>query len=617
MQYFRNLKIGMKLIMAILAVVAMTTFLGIFSMFQLSRVNDVTVDITTNWLPSVQLLGKLTEDINLVRRVALVHSMTRDKNVLASYEKQGEGALADLKEASAKYQKLISSDEQRRLYERFHASWVSYTDYHNRVLTLSRDMKKDEAMALNVEAKKFFDETMDGLNEDVALNAKGAAAATANAESLYKSSRALIIVMLLVCAAAGVALAITIGSAISKSLKVGVNAANKLAQGDLSIRIDNPSQDEAGMLLRALDTTVKSMQEVTSVAQELACGNLLVNVKPRSEADSLMKALADMVKRLSEVVVEVKGSADNVAAGSSVLSQSSQQLSQGATEQASSIEEISSSMEEMSSNIKQNADNATQTEKIALKAASNAKEGGDAVAKTVDAMKQIASKISIIEEIARQTNLLALNAAIEAARAGEHGRGFAVVASEVRKLAERSQRAAGEITELSGTSVKIAERAGELLGKILPDVQKTSELVQEITAASREQDAGAAQINKAIQQLDQVIQQNASGSEETSSTSEELASQAGQLQTAIAFFKIDATAATTFHAPSKYVVHHSPVAHPVTHPSIHLQHPKVETGKAEPASPPAKRPSNGQGMTLNLGHDGDDAGFEEFSGEER
>jgi len=230
-------------------------------------------------------------------------------------------------------------------------------------------------------------------------------------------------------------------------------------------------------------------------------------------------------------------------------------------------------------------------------------------------MKQIASKISIIEEIARQTNLLALNAAIEAARAGEHGRGFAVVASEVRKLAERSQRAAGEITELSGTSVKIAERAGELLGKILPDVQKTSELVQEITAASREQDAGSAQINKALQQLDQVIQQNAAGSEETSSTSEELSGQASQLQTAIAFFKID-TAATS-HASARQVVAAHHTTRPVVHPSTHLQHPKVERAQTALPTPAAKKPSNGKGVTVHLDSDAEDSGFEEFMGEER
>ncbi|MEW6521939.1 MAG: methyl-accepting chemotaxis protein, partial [Thermodesulfobacteriota bacterium] len=208
-------------------------------------------------------------------------------------------------------------------------------------------------------------------------------------------------------------------------------------------------------------------------------------------------------------------------------------------EQAAAAEEASSSMEQMSSNIRQNADNALQTEKIAVKSASDAQEGGKAVNQTVGAMKEIAGKISIIEEIARQTNLLALNAAIEAARAGEHGKGFAVVASEVRKLAERSQKAAAEISELSSASVEVAEKAGDMLSKMLPDIQKTAELVQEISAASKEQDTGAEQINKAIQQLDQVIQQNAGASEEMSSTAEELSAQAEQLQGIIAFFKVD------------------------------------------------------------------------------
>jgi len=207
-------------------------------------------------------------------------------------------------------------------------------------------------------------------------------------------------------------------------------------------------------------------------------------------------------------------------------------------------------MEQMAANIRQNADNAMQTEKIASKSAEDAKKGGESVAKTLAAMKEIASKISIIEEIARQTNLLALNAAIEAARAGEHGKGFAVVAAEVRKLAERSQHAAAEISELSGSSVEVAEQAGRMLSEMVPDIQRTAELVQEISAASKEQDTGAEQVNQAIMQLDQVIQQNASASEEMASTSEELSSQAEQLQDTISFFKVDTKAGSKVrHAP--------------------------------------------------------------------
>ena len=312
------------------------------------------------------------------------------------------------------------------------------------------------------------------------------------------------------------------------------------------------------IITRALDKAVV-------LAQKLAEGDLTAYADADStdEAGQLLIGMKNMVDKLKLIVADVKTAADNVAVGGKQMSASSEQMSQGATEQAASAEEVSSSMEEMVSNIKQNADNAQQTEKIALKSAEDAREGGKAVIETVAAMKEIASKISIIEEIARQTNLLALNAAIEAARAGEHGKGFAVVATEVRKLAERSQVAAGEIGKLSTRSVEVAEKAGNMLERIVPDIQRTAELVSEINAASNEQNTGAEQINKAIQQLDQVIQQNASGTEEIASTAEELASQAAQLQDTIAFFKVgdkDAhvRAATTVKAMAKAA---SPVAH--------------------------------------------------------
>jgi methyl-accepting chemotaxis protein len=287
-----------------------------------------------------------------------------------------------------------------------------------------------------------------------------------------------------------------------------------------------------------------------AIANAVAAGDLTqtAEVQSNDEVGDLVTALNGTVEKLREVVGQVTSAAENMSSGSQELSASAEQLSQGSTEQASSTEEASSSMEEMAANVKQNAENAQTTEKMATQSAQDAEASGVAVGKAVEAMQTIAQKINIVQEIARQTDLLALNAAVEAARAGEHGKGFAVVASEVRKLAERSQAAAAEIGTLSTDTVKVAQEAGSMLAKLVPDIKKTAELVEEITAACREQDVGSTQINQAIQQLDKVTQQNAAASEEVSATSEELAAQAEQLQSTIAFFKTDGSAAATDRA---------------------------------------------------------------------
>ncbi len=323
----------------------------------------------------------------------------------------------------------------------------------------------------------------------------------------------------------------------TENLRQKATLADRIAAGDLSVDA-KPSSDQDTLGIAMLNM-VSNLRSTAKVADQIANGDLTVSPRPLSEQDILGIALKSMVERLRGVVADAIAASTNVSSGSQELSSSSEQLSQGATEQASAAEEASASMEQMAANIKQNADNAAQTEKIARQSSRDAEASGQAVNRAVSAMRTIAQKISIVQEIARQTDLLALNAAVEAARAGEHGKGFAVVASEVRKLAERSQAAAAEISELSGDTVQVATEAGEMLNRLVPDIQKTAELVSEISAACREQDIGASQINEAIQQLDKVTQQNAGASEEVSATSEELAAQAEELQASIAFFRVD------------------------------------------------------------------------------
>jgi methyl-accepting chemotaxis protein len=387
------------------------------------------------------------------------------------------------------------------------------------------------------------------------------------------------------------------------SLRESASMVDKVAEGDLSVDVKPRSdKDTLSLSLRAM---VANLRDTAALADQVADGDLTVQPTPLSNRDTLGLALERMVERLRGVVADAIAASENVSAGSQELSVTSEQMSQGATEQATAAEQASASMEEMSANIKQNADNAMQTEKIARQSAIDAATSGDAVNRAVDAMRTIAEKITIVQEIARQTDLLALNAAVEAARAGEHGRGFAVVASEVRKLAERSQTAASEISAVSSDTVKAAQSAGDMLTELVPNIRKTAELVSEISAACREQDIGSSQINEAIQQLDKVTQQNASASEEMSATSEELAAQSEELQASIAYFRINANGAPARRSAPRSAAKRPPAA------TV-----RKSAASSAPRQSVAAQQTRAKGFALDLTHGGpdvDDADFREYA----
>ncbi|MVA36611.1 methyl-accepting chemotaxis protein [Agrobacterium vitis] len=538
--------IKLKLALAFGLIILMSGAMATMAIINLSSLNSAISDIIAGPAANLRNSSDLSD--------AILSSIRDEKNAIINVDPNKiDEYVGGVKERRALINDLLvklDADTNPLIKEkvaqfRTHLpGWITMQDSILKLAIENTDASNKQAGEISMgEGAKLTAsllQSLGSLNGQISADLKQTDEAT---NEQYDFSRNSLIAGLGILLVLSVAIAVWIALGINSGLKKIKTVADAVAIGDLGQDIDIRSNDEIRDVVESVKVMTGNLRETAAIANQIADGNLTVAPKPLSDKDTLGQSLQLMVERLRGVVGDALSASDNVSSGSQQLSSASEQVSQGATEQASSAEEASASMEEMAANIKQNADNAAQTEKIARQSSKDAEASGEAVNRAVGAMRTIAEKISIVQEIARQTDLLALNAAVEAARAGEHGKGFAVVASEVRKLAERSQAAAAEISTLSGQTVQVATEAGEMLTRLVPDIRKTADLISEISAACREQDIGASQINEAIQQLDKVTQQNAGASEEMSATSEELAAQAEELQASIAFFKVDGAGA--------------------------------------------------------------------------
>ncbi len=528
MQWFMKLKLGQKLILTFICGALLTAAVGGYSLINIMKVGDLVNSMYVNNLVAMQHLS-------VAGTKFIVHSRAATRmptQTLADIEQTLERSKkhwSNYEEELALYRATLLSDTEQQILQKIETQIPQYQKLVNQVVELMRAGKTQEAARVSNsdlrliagDVEKNFDDLIDELER------QGDAADKSAVEQVRKVEYTLagaISVAIVLAISFGLVVTRIITRQLGGEPDYATDIVSRVAAGDLTVRVDLHKGDDS----------------------------------------SLLAAMQSMVTRLTEVIADVRTSADGLASASEQVSSAATTLSQNSSEQAASVEETSASLEEMSATVSQNAENAEVTDNIASKSSSDATEGGNAVRETVAAMKAIAEKISIIDDIAYQTNLLALNAAIEAARAGDHGRGFAVVAAEVRKLAERSQVAAQEIGSLAGSSVGLAERAGHLLAEMVPSINKTADLVKEISAASQEQRSGLNQINVAVLELSKTTQTNASASEELSATSEEMSAQAAQLQDMMRFFNTGEADADTLrksvHARASAVAAITPVA---------------------------------------------------------
>ena len=513
-----KLKISTRLTGAFSLLVVLLLTVAVSALLQLRNLQEDVQEINANWLPSVQAVGAVDSQMANLRLTLLTHVLSTSEAEIAALDRQIEAERAQLGEARKRYEKLISSPEEQKLYDEFSANWTKYVEVNNRALALSR--QNDNAGAteiMNKESRPLYLVNKALMDKLVKLNADGAAQAAEGSAATYASARNVLVGVSVVAVLLAAVIAAWLIRSITAPLAKAVEVADRVAGGDLTGEITIHSMDETGLLLGALQRMQQSLVRTVSA---------------------------------------VRNNAEGVASASAQIASGNNDLSARTEEQASALEETAASMEELGSTVRQNADNARAANQLAVNASTVAVQGGDVVAEVVETMKginassaKIADIISVIDGIAFQTNILALNAAVEAARAGEQGRGFAVVAGEVRSLASRSAEAAKEIKALITASVErveqgslLVDKAGTTMAEVVTAIRRVTDIMGEISAASSEQSAGVGQVGEAVTQMDQATQQNAALVEEMAAAASALNAQAGELVQAVAVFKLDASA---------------------------------------------------------------------------
>ena len=550
-----NLKISTRLAGAFGLLVLLLVGLAVAAYSQLSSIHDDTLDLADSWLPSVQVVNQMQTQATGDRVAVATHILNTDEAAMGGIEQeitQGRDKLAKQRQT---YEKLISSPEEKRLYEEFSAAWKKYAETNDKVLAHSRKNENDQARALlQGESRQNYVAAMALLDKLVELNGAGAEQSKAASERSYSVALTTLFVTAALAIAVAVVAALWLIRSITGPLARAVHAADLVAAGDLTVQIQADSQDETGKLLQSLDK---------------------------------------MQQALVRTVSTVRQNAESVASASAQIASGNHDLSARTESQASALEETAASMEELGSTVRQNADNARQANQLAVSASTVAVQGGEVVSQVVETMKgittasnKIADIIGVIDGIAFQTNILALNAAVEAARAGEQGRGFAVVASEVRSLAGRSAEAAKEIKSLISASVERveqgniqAEKAGETMTEVVNAIRRVTDIMGEISAASSEQSAGVSQVGEAVTQMDQATQQNAALVEQMAAAAGSLSGQARELVQAVAQFRLAQQDAVA--APPR------PPARAVPAPTVSAPSPSA----AKQVRPPAAKPS--------------------------